>query len=274
MSEQRGVDPVYQHRLADLYDATSRGVPGDVPFYVEEARKSGGPVLEIGCGTGRVLLPIAQAGVRAVGLDVSHDMLRVARTKIDTLDPTARERIRLVHGDMRAFDLGECFSLILIPFRAFQHNLTVEDQRACLRCIARHLKPDGRLILDVFDPLLEAIVDHMRPTGLVQRMREIVSPATGRRVAIFTSRSYDLVKQQLLERRVYEEMDETGQVTTRRHGTVTLRFAYRYEMQHLLELCGYMVEALYGDFSRGEFQHGGEQIWVMRYATRSKETTT
>src|SRR5947209_15436608 len=115
--------------IADLYDhvVPYRDRP-DVGFFVEAARTAGGPVLEIGCGTGRVLIPTARAGLDIVGLDLSPHMLAVCRQRLRGESEGVRERVELVQADMRSFELGRRFTLATIPFRPFQHLLTVEDQ--------------------------------------------------------------------------------------------------------------------------------------------------
>ena len=110
-------DPEYAGESAVYYDYVATGVEGDVAFYVEEARRAGSPVLELGCGTGRILIPTAEAGVEVVGLDASHDMLMIARCKLEVLAPDVRQRAKLVEGDMRHFAMDRAFSLITIPYR-------------------------------------------------------------------------------------------------------------------------------------------------------------
>jgi SAM-dependent methyltransferase len=253
----------YAGLSARYYDSTP-GLPGDVLFYVEEAQRRGSPVLELGCGTGRILIPTAQAGIHVVGLDRSPDMLTVAREKIAALEAETEDRVRLVEGDMRSFSLAERFNLITIPFRAFLHLMTDEDQRAALHCIRDHLAEGGRMILNIFDPKIEIIAAHQGVMGSAQqKMREFVSPETGRRVILWVQRSYDLDQQTIREERIFEEIDTEGKLVSRTYTPLTLRWVYRYEMAHLLELCGYQIEALYGDFRYGPFHAGGEQIWVV-----------
>ena len=117
----------YDRTDAGFYDGFSTGLDGDVAFYVEEARKAGGPVLEIGCGTGRIMIPIADSGVPVFGLDQAPAMLEIARGKVAGLPADTRQRIRLVAGDVRAFDLDQRFNLVVIPYRTFNYMLTVED---------------------------------------------------------------------------------------------------------------------------------------------------
>jgi SAM-dependent methyltransferase len=131
---------------AGRYDALEAGLTGDAAFYTALARAHP-PVLELGCGTGRVTLAIARAGVAVTGLDLSAGMLAVARRK--GADAPA---VRWLRGDMRAFDLGERFGLICIPHRTFQHLLTEAEQRATLACCRAHLRAGGRLALNVFNP--------------------------------------------------------------------------------------------------------------------------
>src|SRR3972149_872925 len=152
MPDQPAPDPSggYDARefVAEFYDHV---VPyrdrRDVSFWVDMARESGGPVLEVGCGTGRVLIPTARAGVEVVGLDYSQAMLITCGEKLSREPAPVRSRVEFVLGDMRRFDLGRTFSLITTPFRPFQHLLTVEDQLSCLSCVHRHLSEGGRFVL-------------------------------------------------------------------------------------------------------------------------------
>jgi SAM-dependent methyltransferase len=150
--------------VAEFYDLVPfyRQRP-DVAFYVEAAKASGGPVLEIGCGTGRVLIPTARAGMEVVGLDASPHMLDVCRCRLQQEPPDVHARVRLVQGDMRRITVEQTFPLATIPFRPFQHLLTVNDQLACLTSIRDHLTDDGGLVFDIFNPSLDMLVN--KPVG-------------------------------------------------------------------------------------------------------------
>src|SRR5215467_1386169 len=114
--------------IADLYDyVVPYQARQDIDLFVEAARASGGPVLEVGCGTGRVLIPTARAGIHIVGLDLSPGMLDICRKRLLEEPEAVRSRVRLVLGDMRNFDAGQKFKSVTIPFRPFQHLTTVED---------------------------------------------------------------------------------------------------------------------------------------------------
>src|SRR5512136_2897760 len=125
---------------AELYDyVVPYQTRQDVAFFVEAAQASGGPVLEVACGTGRILIPTARAGINITGIDLSAHMLDVCQRKLAQETAEVQARVQIDQADMRDFDLGQTFTLITIPFRPFQHLIEVEDQVACLRCVQRHL---------------------------------------------------------------------------------------------------------------------------------------
>lgn len=255
----------YDRTDAGLYDSYSTGLDGDEAFYVEEAKKADGPVLEIACGTGRIMIPIAESGVSIVGLDRAPAMLEVARRKIAALPDETRRRMQIVEGDMQTFSLERRFPLAIIPYRAFLHLMTADDQRRALTRIREHLTDGGRLVFNVFDPSIELIAAYMRPPrSTLNHLGSFTHPETGRRVMVSDTRRYDPLEQTLEEHRFFEEVDDEGRVLSKTTTPLYLRYVYRFEMQHLLERCGYEVEALYGDFGRGPFRHGNEQVWVAR----------
>lgn len=254
----------YAGESAVYYDHAATGVEGDVAFYVEEACSAGSPVLELGCGTGRILVPTAQAGVEVVGLDASVDMLMIARDKLERMPPDVRRRAQLVEGDMRHFAVSQRFSLVTIPYRAFLHNLEVEDQLNTLRRVRAHLSVSGRLIFNVFDPKVQHLAAG-KWSMPANRRREFVHPRTGNRVTIKEEFTYDLERQMVQGAFVYDEIDAaTGRLVATIQSPLTLRYIFRYEMEHLLALTGFRIEALFGDFKRGPFVAGAEQVWIAR----------
>jgi SAM-dependent methyltransferase len=256
-------DAAYAGERALFYDHVATGVIGDVPFYVAEAVGSGSPVLELGCGTGRILIPMAEAGVDVVGLDASADMLALAGKKLAASRPDVQRRARLVHGDMRDFELGQSFALVTIPYRAFLHNLGVDDQLRTLATVRRHLAEGGRLILNVFDPSVRLLAAG-RFSSPAKRHADFRHPRTGNRVTVREDFRYDLERQLVDGAFTFDEVDATGRVLTTTHGPLTLRYVFRYEMEHLLARAGFTVEALFGNFDRAEFRAGGEQVWIAR----------
>ena len=245
-----------------LYDPYFTGVDGDVDFYVEEARQAGSPVPELGCGTGRILFPTAAAGVRVVGLDLSGDLLALARQKLACCSPKIQQRIELIQGDMRTFSLDQRFTLITIPYRTFQHLLTPVDQVQALECVYAHLEDEGLLVFNTFDPLQDIADAGFK--GALKQDADFIEPDTGNRVVVWYCRHYDPQVQLLEQELIYEEVDSRGQVESRTYGRLTLRYSFCYEMQYLLERSGFALESLYGDFQGRPFPGYGEQVWVAR----------
>jgi SAM-dependent methyltransferase len=253
--------------IADLYDyvAPYRALT-DVDFYVDAARQSGGPVLELGCGTGRVLIPIARAGVEIVGLDNSPAMLEVCRRKLAAEPPEVQARAHLVSSSMTEFSMPRMFRLAFIPFRPFQHLLTVEDQLACLAAIRRHLTGDGRLIFDLFNPSLEAIVN--RPVGEeLDPEPEFTMPDGRRVVRCHRTVAQDRFNQIGQFELIYDVTHPDGR-TERLVHAVSMRYFFRFEAEHLLARAGFRVEHLYAGYDKSEYgsKYPGELIFVARPA--------
>lgn len=245
--------------VAAHYDVAFQGVPGDVDFYVGLAKQATPPVLELGCGTGRVAIPIARAGMPIVGLDRSEPMLRRARERSADLP-----NVRWLEGDMRDFSLEERFGLIIIPYRSFQHLMTVEEQKSALRCIHRHLVDDGRFALNIFNPDIVMMGRWMSERrGGVERQGSYRHPESGRQVELWASNEYRPSSQEARSLFLHEEVDREGAVVSKVHRRLQLRYIFRYEMEHLLALCGFRVEALYGDFSGDPFGDlSPEMVWI------------
>jgi len=250
---------------ADTYDTLHAGYRVDLPFYVEEARRAGSPVLELACGTGRVTIPVAQAGLDVVGIDSSPAMLDRLRKRLPDLPPDVRRRITLHEADMRDFDLGAaCFTLAYCPFRAFLHLMTVEDQLAALHNIHRHLRPGGRFALNFFNPSVTVIARSLSGHSTAPRLiQKVTHPDTGHQVVVYLASEHDVSQQISRSQRIEEELDDAGRMLQRTYKPLTVRWIYRYEFEHLLARCGFTVEALYGTFDRQPFSGDlDELIWI------------
>jgi ubiquinone/menaquinone biosynthesis C-methylase UbiE len=259
MEIRDGASEYYEQ--AELYDQLYPGLPGDVEFYLALAQAATPPVLELACGTGRVTLPIARAGVPILGLDAARPMLEIAERKAEGL-----KGIRWIQGDMRDYALDERFGLIFIPYRSFLHLLTTEEQLQALATAYRHLLPGGRLALNIFNPSIATIAAWMGELSGAQRhLLDYRDPASQRRHTVWQSRRYRQSEQRLDELRVYEELDRGSQVLSKTYRSFKLRYIFRYEMEHLLHLAGFEIEALYGSFDRRPFdERSTEMIWVAR----------
>lgn len=256
---------------AAIYDQEYAGYDDDVPFYLEWARKSRPPVLELGCGTGRILIPLAEAGLEIWGLDLCEAMLERARAK---LTPETAKRVTLVQGDMTALRLSRRFGLIYLPFREFMHLMKVEQQLACLNGIRRHLAPEGRLLVNVYDVDLVTLV-HSRqaadPVLYRQPGGDYVDPE-GRRVLLSSASRYDPAQQALFEERFYETIGPDGLVQQRRFVQLSQRWFFRWEMVHLLARTGFKVEKVLGGyFGEPPGCFGQEMIFVARARPRGRK---
>ena len=250
--------------IAELYDyVTIYRERADVDFFVGAAREAGSPVLEVGCGTGRVLIPTARAGIEIVGLDASPSMLSICRRRLEQEPAPVRARAELVAGDMRSFDLGRQFALVTIPFRPFQHLVTVADQLACLGSIRRHLRPKGRLILDAFNPSLEALV---APADVESAPESEFSMPDGRRVIRrFRIVSKDRANQVNHIELLYDITHPDGRSERLVHA-VAMRYLFRFELEHLLARAGFAVAQLYSGYDKSPYgsTYPGELLMVAR----------
>ena len=202
------MDSTYD-QWAGIYDSVYSHVRDDIPFYVEEARRAGGPVLELGCGTGRVAIPVAQAGIDIVGVDSSPRMLDVARGKTSGLSESSG-RVTLVEADMRDVDLpAGGFNLVAIPFRSFLSLLSVPDQIQTLDNVRGLLGPGGRLVFNIFVPDLNMLVS---AGDTPYHYRDVTDPATGTRWVLWHQSSYDNYNQIIDCRQIAEELDDEGVV--------------------------------------------------------------
>ncbi len=243
----------------DIYDLLYSGFTEDIQFYVDEALTAKGTVLELGCGTGRVSLPIALQGVNLTCLDISRGMIGALERRIDASSDLSQP-LRIVHGDMRNFSFNEKFDLIIIPFRSFLCLLSVEDQVRTLINIKRHLSNKGKLILNFFVPDLQT----MNQEGdLSNHLFDVTDPKTGGRLVVWNQTKCNMHTQILDTRLIIEILNNDDVMTKRLYRDLQLRYVYRWEMYHLLRYCGYNMIDLYGDFNRTSFDGESEEmIWI------------
>ncbi len=258
------------YQFGDIYDLLYQDWERDIAFYVGEAQRAEPPVLELACGTGRVLIPTAEAGVTIWGVDLTPEMLARAKRKVAALPAEIQARITLRQGDMRDFDLPERFGLVTIPFRSFLHLMAVEDQLAALDNIWRHLRPGGRLALNFFQPNLVTIANYLTHSqGALKLLGEWMDAATSRRLVGWETRSYEPATQVIRNQWIFDVLDADDKVVDRFYRPLTLRWLYRYEFEHLLARTGFEVEALYGDFERSPFdEQSNEMVWIARKGTK------
>lgn len=250
---------------AEYYDLIHTGLPGEAEFYVSQAVRVGGRALELGCGTGRIAIPIAMCGIDVTGLDNSEPMLEICRDKIEAVGKTPGT-LELVCADMTDFSLDTQFDYIAMPYRTFMHLLTQDDQRRCLACVHRHLKDGGVFILNVWAATPSAIVPNLGPDdGALEFAGRYTIPGSEDSVLNHHSVSYDEFTQVLVEQHLLQEIDGDGAVLR----TTTLPLVRTWltlrEMDNLVRLCGFQVDALFGDFDCTPFSKDStEMIWALK----------
>jgi SAM-dependent methyltransferase len=225
--------------IARLYDPWSRSVTEDVPFYLEEARRSGGPVVELGVGTGRIAVPIASDGIRVIGIDASRRMLEVCAERAALSGVGANIDLRV--GDLREPPVQERVPLVICPFRSLLHMESDGDRRKALRAVQGLLLPGGRFAFDVFTPSRDDI-------------EETNARWLEREPGIFERADWD-EEARTLTLSVRDENAES---------TMQLSWLAPAEWEALLIEEGFEVEACYGWFDRRPYAGGEDTIWVTR----------
>ncbi len=223
--------------IAELYDPWSASVVEDVGFYLDEARRSGGPVLELGVGTGRIAVPLAADGIRVIGVDSSRGMLDVCARRA----ALAGVELDLRVGDLRDPPVSECVPLVICPFRSLLHMHADEDRLSVLGAAHDLLLPGGRFVFDVFTP------DAADIAATHDRWLE-------REPGIF-------------ERAVWDESTRTLTLTVRneeRETTMALAWLSPDEWRSLLEQSGFEIEACYGWFDRTPYAGRADTVWIAR----------
>jgi SAM-dependent methyltransferase len=242
----------------DAYDLVLKDIPYGRDFYIGLAREAKGPVLDIACGTGRILLPCLQAGIDIEGVDLFEPMLKTLRAKAAALGLSPR----LHQADMSHFSLPRRFALIMIPFNAFIHNMTQEAQISCLRLCREHLLPCGMLAFDTFFPSLE-IVGAAPNTRVLEG--EIPHPVTGLPMRMYDTRSFDRVAQVQHSLNELELLAADGSVAAVHRSQVSSRYIYKHEMDLLLRVAGFARWEIFGDFDRHPLTRENDAMVVMAW---------
>ena len=269
--------------LSRFYDFENADFIEDLDFWVQLARDSGGPVLELGCGSGRVTQQIARAGITIVGLDNSEEMLELARKKISR-KPDLVSRTALINGDMTDFDLfGQTrrsaptygrtdvsapFQLIIVPFNTFMHLTAQVDQLSLLTCARKHLNPGGQLVLDLTNPA-PAYADPPTESLTLERTFQANSDGYGGR-APHTIQQFSTIRLDRLDQIAhiiyhYDALAENGLVK-RTLIPITLRYTFPAEMSLLLAQTGFKLVHLYGDYAENPLDDDHERMIVIAAA--------
>jgi len=256
---------IYKDELAQLYDAAVPDWPGEIAFYqqlIQQAPSAHPSVLEIACGTGRVTVQLAGPDVSLVGIDLSDEMLVFAQSKTTETSP-----IRWLQADMRSFELSRTFDLALVPAYSFQLLLTEADQTACLRQIARHLKPGTQLALHLeqhdTDWLASLPSHEFTP---FEASGETSHPSTGQRIRVSYAWSYIADTRSVAVTIRYEIIEESGAIASCiDRGPLHMYCTSRHQLQEQLAEAGFKTEGVYSNFFETPYKEDGEElIWVAR----------
>jgi SAM-dependent methyltransferase len=219
-------------------------------------------VLELGAGTGRIAIGIAKDGVQVHALDGDPAMLDRLRQKLEEESSEVRERVQVIVADMRMFSLGERFPLIIAPFRAFLHNLTEEDQLACLRQVREHLHPGGCFAFNVFHPSLEYMSHHTGPLAGVWRRTATFPVVNGGCVVRSESTRFDTPRQVLDSQHRFEEYGPDGILIRTSVHQLHLAYLYPPDLRRLLNRAGFTSVEMAGGFDGRPFEKDTDELVI------------
>ena len=250
--------------MADLYDLAYGDYIEDIDFYLNLARAAGGPILELGAGTGRVAFALAKAGHRVAGIDSSAAMLAKAQAKLKA-SRLSRQRLSFFEADMTGFSLDERFAFVFVAASTFQHLTTTEAQRACIRCVAAHLQPGGTFALSVRSPA-SVSWDDTGPNPLLLDwtrrdqgsgdivMKFIASEANPAAMTRRLTYVYDRIHDGAISRTIFE---------------TELRYSTQAEIEALLQEARLRVTHVYGDYDLSPVGAGTENLVFVARAERA-----
>ncbi|MCX7592404.1 MAG: methyltransferase domain-containing protein [Fischerella sp.] len=212
----------------------------DISLWLDLASKYGDPILELGCGTGRTAIPLAEAGFQVTGIDISDSMLEFARQKSSL--------VNWVKGDMCNFDLNTEFSLITLPYFTFNILLELEEAESCLACVRRHLQSGGKFAIDLLNPYPRYLNDVVHLAG--KRILDCIfpNPQGGGSIIATSTREYD-VEHQIATERLFYHIPGREEVVE----DIKIRLYFPQEIEILLKYNGFKVESKFGDYQGNPF---------------------
>lgn len=241
----------------ELYDVLMDGWDRDLTCFRKLAREACGPVLDVPCGTGRILLPLMQADIDIEGVDLSAPMLDRLRQKAAALGLHPRVQ----QASMTDFQLDRQFGLIMCPCNSFAHNLTTEDQIESLRRFREHLLPGGLLVIDSFFPSKQYTdTDQLRVLE-----GEVTDPRTGHLLRYYDSRTMDRVRQIQHSDNEIEEFDGNGCLVTTHRNSIDGRWTYKAEMELLLRITGFSRWKIHADYDLRPFERESDAMVVFAW---------
>lgn len=242
-------------RFARFYDNDYRFYDDDLQCILDLAQECGDPVLELGCGTGRALLPLAAMGHNVTGIDISPGLLDVAREKVQRTDLSGQ--VTLHEADMRSFALEQTdFAFAFCVSNTLMHCTTQGEQLAALHSVYQHLRPGALLLLDLFNPDLPRLLE---VEGVCELADQWEDAQSGTQVLKWSVRRVDIGEQLQETLFIYEEIATDGTVR-RTPCPFLLRYLWRGEGELMLAAAGFQVEAVWGDFDGEPYSSGSDHL--------------
>ena len=250
----------YNGLEAELYDVLRGGDEMDeIGLYSDVASEKGGTCLDVGCGTGRVLIPLAQQGIDIMGLDASQIMVEECRSRISGAGLSAE----IVRDDMRNFDLGRQFNLVIVPGASFQLLDSRADAISCLERLRAHLLPGGLLVMSFFTPYYEIINESL--DGVWRLEKDEPFGDDGQRALCHVCSDLDRCEQLMETRHRFEVIDGDGATLNSEMKLSRLRWYGKYEIELLLSSVGFKSVETLGDF--GDEEAGDGHVAMAVFAT-------
>lgn len=246
-------DPYQQ--FASFYDIYVGAWLDDLPFYLEYAKGSSSPMLEVGAGSGRLTIPFLESGLSVTAVDASASMLAILRSRLSKNSDEVKRRARVILSDIRTLELGTAFDLIIVPYYTFNYLLKEEDQDTALRRLSRHLSGGGRLLIDVFLPL--RLIESC-PAEPVLRV-DSTDPVNGNRVRGWNTYTMNRQRQLEYRRHAFEVTQPDGNVFRSEFSTVR-HYSFPAQLERVFSKAGMRVDCMFSGYKKDEPTATSEQI--------------
>ena len=246
---------------ARFYDLEERQDHREVLFYLERASKLSGDILEIACGTGRITLPLAQAGFSVWGIDLYEYKMQLLKKKLHAMSSEIQMKIHLQQANMTNFTMNKRYDFILIPGISYQALLKKEDQIECLKTVYNHLKADGEFILNVFRPFKQLDQTWVQPEAV---QWEKVDPQTGSAIQkSHIAKAIDVENQIIYPEYIFRVTHEDGTKEELRE-QLSLQYYYYEQITDMIQAAGFTIAEQYGNYEGGSIEDGAEMIFVCK----------
>lgn len=258
LERMTGRDDLYDN-IVFYYDALHASLTDDIGLVLSLAAK-GGPVLELGCGTGRLLIPLARAGRQVMGIDRSPAMLQRAQERLHGEPESVRQRVTLLCADMIDFSFhGAEFRLAVISYNTFMHLDAAQALAAC-RNIRRHLAPGGYLFIDVVNPLL---VEQTPNDHFLTHERTLHDAENDKLVLVFAANRLNEGRQELKITWVFDASPLQGGAVRRQVANVTYHYYFPHQLELMLEEAQLEVAGIYGGYGQAPYGEDAERLLVL-----------